>query len=1107
MTTEDSNASNSEHRESHSHPASPNSGDAMDVDEPMNDTENELHDEIDNDHDHDHDNENDQENDHENDHDDEMEESHGNDTDQLDSKSSSSAPTSTSNSSNSKSSSKGKQPNKSTSSKLSETHLTISTTHSSGAASAAAAVGAAGVSPTEEANINSLAASGSSSIGNNTTGAISSSNPPGTPGPSGATGGANTPQQNKPKRGGSKPILKVSGIARVDNSLKPTLFSSTQQINQKNYYTDYLRRDDQVMYYREWNEDQRRQKDAKEEAAKAKVDGVITVDGKEDPEPLPAGAKTIVIHMGSENLRIGLASQAYPKVSANVIAHRKPYPVNNSLSKPNNDPSSTLFSPSSLNTQIPQVSQEYEQAYEKYLDAEAEYENSSKPTFKQPTEPDAYLMYGKTFKTAHSTVYRDFRERMRFYKRRIVPNSHELVVSFNRRSRAKPEFIPDHNDPGRIEWVNPEHERWPISITGSGALTILPELLTSNIPQNKQNDKDKNNSKGATTNGSNPDEDTEMKDSTEEEQEENNHPPYVYELKWPIRHGLFNETDYNSAQELLGDISLILVDAIERDLGITFKDYREYNTVLIIPDLYTRSYVDNMVSLLLQMGLSGVAVIQESMAATFGAGVSTACVIDIGAQTSSIACVEEGMIIPDSRVNLKFGGDDVVIALAKLLLMSSFPYAELNLARAYDFSLIEDLKHRYATTNDADITVQLYTFIKRTPGQAAEKFQFKVFEEVMLAPLGFFYPDVFDQTDKQNTWCYKTKQTLKSAFEEEEETPKVSLKKKTDENDDLEDDPKSQWETVVPARYSLFPRSYDIYDSIPNDPESAAQYAIARQKLTVYNMPVGPNAVSRTPNNNNNNNITTSTSAKPSENGSSVAGTSRNTPVPGNTTNDEGTLKNNSNEEETTDIPVDPVLFALTGLDHAIIESITQAGLSKLQAAGQIPGGIIGVSASGSTSGSTNAGSSSGGGGPSGATSSSTGGGGGGGSGTGTNNPSAVQQHSNSIDPATIISNLASAEQGFYENLLIVGGAAAKLPGFNTLLTDRVGMWLSHAGHPVPAEISVMPAPREMDPQVLTWKGGGVFAKLKIVSECWISSDDWDMLGNRALQYKTLFAY
>lgn len=40
---------------------------------------------------------------------------------------------------------------------------------------------------------------------------------------------------------------------------------------------------------------------------------------------------------------------------------------------------------------------------------------------------------------------------------------------------------------------------------------------------------------------------------------------------------------------------------------------------------------------------------QESLAATYGAGISNACVVNIGATTTNIACVDEGMVLSETR--------------------------------------------------------------------------------------------------------------------------------------------------------------------------------------------------------------------------------------------------------------------------------------------------------------------------------------------------------------------------------------------------------------------------------------------------------------------------
>ena len=54
--------------------------------------------------------------------------------------------------------------------------------------------------------------------------------------------------------------------------------------------------------------------------------------------------------------------------------------------------------------------------------------------------------------------------------------------------------------------------------------------------------------------------------------------------------------------------------------------------------------------LLRYMEFRRVFIAQESVCVSFGAGMSIACIVDIGAQTTTITCVEDGMCIPDSRL-------------------------------------------------------------------------------------------------------------------------------------------------------------------------------------------------------------------------------------------------------------------------------------------------------------------------------------------------------------------------------------------------------------------------------------------------------------------------
>lgn len=48
------------------------------------------------------------------------------------------------------------------------------------------------------------------------------------------------------------------------------------------------------------------------------------------------------------------------------------------------------------------------------------------------------------------------RDRMRFYKLRVVPNAANLASTFN--DQFKPEIIQEYNDPYRAEWIQDSKE-------------------------------------------------------------------------------------------------------------------------------------------------------------------------------------------------------------------------------------------------------------------------------------------------------------------------------------------------------------------------------------------------------------------------------------------------------------------------------------------------------------------------------------------------------------------------------------------------------------------------------------------------------------------------
>ncbi|CDH56692.1 chromatin remodeling complex subunit [Lichtheimia corymbifera JMRC:FSU:9682] len=300
---------------------------------------------------------------------------------------------------------------------------------------------------------------------------------------------------------------------------------------------------------------------------------------------------------------------------------------------------------------------------------------------------------------ALTEIRNELKWRMKAAKRRAVPNADVQVVSFN--SQAVHETIPDHNDPYKVEWTE---------VPSNGAANYFVGDKALNLPIDK-------------------------------------HPEY--QLFYPWKHGSLNHQDYDSIEAVLGDLQTIWTETIRSELDIEDKTFENFNVVLVIPDVFSRRYTSELLTMLLRhMKFRGALVQQESSCATFGAGVSSACVVDVGAQKTTIACIEDGVCFPDSRMTIAMGGDDITKTFASFLLANKFPYGEMDLSRAYDWRLVEELKEKWCTMNEADISVQVYDFFVRAPDHPTQKYQCKVYDEVFLAPLCLVYPGILDARDK-----------------------------------------------------------------------------------------------------------------------------------------------------------------------------------------------------------------------------------------------------------------------------------------------------------------------------------------------------------------------
>lgn len=657
----------------------------------------------------------------------------------------------------------------------------------------------------------------------------------------------------------------------------------------------------------------------------AEDDGAATPAGGDEP------SRIIVIHPGSQNLRIGFASDALPRTI-----------------------------PTTLASKFPQTESEM-------------YEALPRRQFEAKTTDQ---QYGEEWSKKYSKMCSDLKSEMRANKRKVLPNSKELVQTFNR--RTEPEIIEKHNDPLEIEWTDVKSLEDPESLAscfiGNDALRV-------------------------------PD-DSDPK----------------FKLWWPLRCGWWNEDEYSSQEHLYDDFETLLDKALRTELGLTTNsEWQQYSCVFVIPDLYDKKYVEQILrSCMVWFEFNKVCFVQESMAATFGAGYTQACVVDVGAQKTSVTCVEDGLCIEDSRINMKYGGYDITETFMKMMLYDNFPYQEINLRRRYDFLLAEELKIKHCTMSQADISVQVNNFHVRAPNQSTRKYTFKTYDEVILSPMGVFDPSIFDNSTK------------------------------------------------LRGRRKLVERSCNAYDiEIPDDPTSAAQLAIlALLKPSIM-----------------------ATTNGPSQSQPEVSTPSKERAQPFNflgkgdigANGTPGGSHAGSPAPEGNGTPA-PYIFgagkeALNG-DSPAPSGSRAAGTpvpGQQSQASQAPAGMFVESN------------------------------------TRTPNDIAVERESilpmAPLDIAilTSIQNAAKGEDKKLRDLLgsiMVIGGGSKIPQFTVVLEEKI-----KARRPdLYDRILVSRSARDMDEQVVAWKGASVFAKLS-TNDSWITPFEFERLGARTLHHKVLWAW
>lgn len=214
-----------------------------------------------------------------------------------------------------------------------------------------------------------------------------------------------------------------------------------------------------------------------------------------------------------------------------------------------------------------------------------------------------------------------------------------------------------------------------------------------------------------------------------------------YCLRRPIRRGHFNISQHYPMQQVLEDIQAIWDWILIEKLHIPRSERHMFSAILVVPESFDNREIKEMLTLIFRdLHFTSAVVHQEGIAAVFGSGLSTACVVNLGAQVTSVICIEDGGALPTTQMNLRFGGEDI----SRCLLWTqrhqqSWPPIRTDpLSKSVDLLMLNKLKETYCQMKegDAEVAAVVHSYEDGMPvGSHKTKLT-----ALNVPPMGLFYP-------------------------------------------------------------------------------------------------------------------------------------------------------------------------------------------------------------------------------------------------------------------------------------------------------------------------------------------------------------------------------
>lgn len=246
-------------------------------------------------------------------------------------------------------------------------------------------------------------------------------------------------------------------------------------------------------------------------------------------------------------------------------------------------------------------------------------------------------------------------------------------------------------------------------------------------------------------------------------------PTEPYTLRRPIRRGHLNISQQYPMQQVIEDMQTIWDWILIEKLHIPRSDRNMFSALIVVPETFDNREIKELVSIVLRdLHFSSAVVHQEGLAAVFGNGISTACVVNIGAQVTSVICIEDGLALPNTLLTLRYGGEDI----SRCFLWTQRhhqtwpPIRTDALAKPVDLLMLNRLKETYCQIREGELeAVAVVHSYEDSMPVASHKTRLTALN---VPPMGLFYPmllvpDVYPPPPR--TWFNDHEDMLEDVYE------------------------------------------------------------------------------------------------------------------------------------------------------------------------------------------------------------------------------------------------------------------------------------------------------------------------------------------------------